>query len=82
MSFFRWREYKARGAFVSARLFRSESGTDEREDVAKYVVVEVPSSAEHREHDTDPGFLEFNRRADLLQPEGPLVYSGRVLHSV
>jgi hypothetical protein len=48
----RWREYKARGAFISARIFRAAFGTDRRDDIAKYVTaVEVPSHAEHREHD-------------------------------
>ena len=31
---------------------------------------------------TDPGLQEFNRLADLLQPEGPLVYGGQVLQAV
>ena len=44
--------------------------------------VEVPGHAAHSEHDADPGFQEFNRRADLLQPEDPLVYGGEVLHAV
>jgi hypothetical protein len=34
------------------------------------------------EHDADPGFREFNRLADLLQLEDPLVYGGEVLHAV
>ena len=79
----RWREYKARGAFISARIFRAAFGTDRREDVVKYVIaVEVPSHVQHSEHDADPGFQEFNRLADLLQPEDPLVYGGEVLHAV
>jgi hypothetical protein len=79
----RWREYKARGAFISARISRAAFGTDQREDVAKYVIaVEVPSHAEHSEHDADPGFQDFNRLADALQPEDPLVYGGEVLHAV
>jgi hypothetical protein len=79
----RWREYKARGAFTSARISRVAFGTDRREDVVKYVIaVEVPGHAEHSEHDADPGFQEFNRLADALQPEGPLVYGGEVLHAV
>ena len=57
--------------------------TDDLRDVIKYVIaVEVPSYAAHSEHDADPGFQEFNRRADLLQPEDPLVYGGEVLHAV
>jgi hypothetical protein len=79
----RWRDYKARGAFLSARISRAAFGTDRRQDVAKYVIaVEVPSHAEHSEHDADPGFQEFNRLADRLQPEGPLVYGGEVLYAV
>ena len=66
----RWREYKARGAFLSARISRVAFGTDSRQDVIKYaIVVEVPSHGAHSEHDADPGFQEFNRLADLLQPE-------------
>jgi hypothetical protein len=72
----RWREYKARGAFISARISRVAFGTDGRGDIAKYaIVVEVPSHAEHSEH-------EFNRLADAFQPEHPLVYGGEVLHAV
>jgi hypothetical protein len=79
----RWREYKERGAFLSARMFRVAFGTDRRGDIAKYVIaVEVPSHAEHSEHDADPGFQEFNRLADAFQPEDPLVYGGQVLHAV
>lgn len=79
----RWREYKARGAFISARISRIAFGTDDRRDTAKYaIVVEVPSHAEHGEHDADPGFQEFNRLADVFQPEHPLVYGGEVLHAV
>jgi hypothetical protein len=79
----RWHEYKARGAFISARISRVAFGTDQRQDVAKYVIaVEVPGHAEHSQHDADPGFQEFNRLADVLQPEDPLVYGGQVIHAV
>ena len=79
----RWREYKARGAFLSAKISRVAFGTVDRKDVVKYAfAVEVPDHAAHSEHDADPGFLEFNRLADLLQPEDPLVYGGELLHAV
>ena len=69
--------------YISARMFRAAFGTDRRQDIAKYVIaVEVPSYAEHSEHDADPGFQEFNRLADAFQPEDPLVYGGQVLHAV
>jgi hypothetical protein len=79
----RWRDYHARGKFLSARFFRSHFGSDERKKIAKYViVVEVPSMAEHSEHDDDPEFQEFDRLAERFQPEGPMVYGGDLLHSV
>jgi hypothetical protein len=79
----RWRNYHARGDFLSARFFRAGFGTDERQDVVKYViVVEVPSMAQHSAHDSDPDFQDFNRRADAFQPEDPLVYGGDLIHSV
>jgi hypothetical protein len=79
----RWREYKERGAFLSARISRVAFGTDRRGDVAKYViVVEVPSMAEHHEHDSDPEFQEFDKMVDKFQPEPPLVFGGDLIHSV
>src|SRR5919109_1368502 len=79
----RWRDYQARGQFIRARLFRSQFGTDERQAVAKYViVVEVPSMAEHHAHDADPGFQTFDQLVDPLQPEPPLVYGGDLIHAV
>jgi len=41
----RRREYKERGAFISARIFRAAFGTGPRQDIAKYVIaVEVPAT--------------------------------------
>jgi len=79
----RWREYHAAGTFLNARFYRSEYGSDTRDEVLKYViVVEMPGMAEHSAHDSDPGFKDFNRRADQLQPEPPLVFGGDLIHSV
>src|SRR2546429_4193192 len=76
----RWREYKERGAFISARMFRAAFGTDRREDIAKYLIaVEGSSHAEHNEHDADPGFHEFKPLADAVQPAAPPVYGGQAL---
>src|SRR5215469_1473029 len=79
----RWREYKACGAFLSARISRVAFGTDDRQDIAKYAIaVEVPSHAEHSQHDADAGFQEFDRLVEQFQPEHPLVYGGDVLYAV
>jgi hypothetical protein len=79
----RWRRFHEEGKFLSARLFRAEYGTDERPEVARFVIVaEVPGMAEHGAHDDDPGFQAWNQRADAYQPEPPLVYGGDLIHSV
>jgi len=62
---------------------RTAFGTDRREDIVKYVIaVEVSTHAAHSEHDADPGFKEFDKLADPLQPEPPLVYGGEIVHGV
>ena len=68
----RWREYKERGAFISARISRTAFGTDQREDVAKYViVVEVPTHAQHsraRRRPWVPGVQPSRRRVSARGP--------------
>ena len=79
----RWKDYHARGNFINARFFRSQFGSDQRRDVVKYViVVEVPSMAEHQEHDQDPEFQEFDRLADAFQSQDPLVFGGDLIYSI
>lgn len=75
-----WDEYTAAGKFLKARLARIEYGTEERDDVALYLLyVEVPGMAEHTEHDRDPRFNAFLKKAQQFQPEGPSVFGGNVL---
>src|SRR5437667_11599816 len=77
----RWRDYQKRGKFVSARFFRSQFGSDERKAVVKYViVVEVPSMAEHHEHDQDPEFQEFDPRAAEFPPARRLDFRADRIH--
>jgi len=46
----------ARGAFISARVFRAASGIGQRQDGATNVIAAgVPGHAGHSEHDADPG---------------------------
>jgi hypothetical protein len=58
---------------VSQRPDPRSFGTDDRQDDRHAIAVEVPSHAAHTGHDADPGFQEFNRLAELLQPEDPLM---------
>jgi hypothetical protein len=75
-----WDEFVANGIFLKARLARVGFGTEERDDVALYLIyAEVPSMAEHSAHDRDPRFEAFLERARELQPEPPSVFGGDVV---
>ena len=77
----RWRDYVERGLFKSARIFRSAFGTHEEDGIANYVIVVESEGEGHHEHDNDPGFQAFNKRADAFQPEDPFVFGGEPLFS-
>jgi|GEM_PF-4242519 len=50
-----WEELSSEGKFLQARLARVEYGSEERDDIALYLIyAEVPSMAEHSQHDRDP----------------------------
>jgi hypothetical protein len=75
-----WDEFSAAGKFLKARLARVEYGTEERQDVALYLIyAEVPSMAEHSEHDSNPRFEAFLQKARKLQPEPPSVFGGDII---
>lgn len=75
-----WDELSASGRFLKARLARVQFGSEEREDVALYLIyAEVPSMAEHSEHDSDPRFEAFLEKARTLQPEPPSVFGGDIV---
>ncbi|MGH2557140.1 MAG: hypothetical protein ACRDHO_15720 [Actinomycetota bacterium] len=75
-----WDEFSSEGKFLKARLARVEYGTEEREDVALYLIyAEVPSMTEHSQHDQDPRFGAFLEKARQLQPEAPSVFGGDII---
>jgi hypothetical protein len=75
-----WEELSREGKFLQARLARVEYGTEERDDVALYLIyAEVPSMAEHSHHDRDPRFNAFLEKARRLQPEPPSVFGGDII---
>jgi hypothetical protein len=75
-----WDELSAAGKFLRARLARVQYGSEQRDDVVLYLVyAEVPSMAEHSEHDSDPRFEAFLEKARKLQPEPPSVFGGDVI---
>jgi len=75
-----WDEFVSDGTFLKARLARVEYGSEDRDDVALYLIyAEVPGMAEHSAHDRDPRFGAFLEKARELQPEGPSVFGGNVI---
>jgi hypothetical protein len=75
-----WDEFSAEGKFLKARLARIQFGSEERDDVALYLIyAEVPSMAEHSAHDSDPRFMSFLQKARRLQPEPPSVFGGDII---
>jgi hypothetical protein len=75
-----WDEFVSNGTFLKARLVRVGFGTEERDDVALYLIyAEVPGMAEHSAHDDDPRFESFLQKARQLQPEPPSVFGGDVV---
>lgn len=77
-----WDEFISEGTFLKARLARVEYGSEERDDVVLYLIyAEVPGMAEHGQHDQDPRFLAFLKKARTFQPEPPSVFGGDVLFS-
>jgi hypothetical protein len=75
-----WDQFSAEGKFLKARLARIEYGTEERDDVALYLIyAEVPGMPEHTAHDQDPRFVAFLQQARQLQPEPPSVFGGNII---
>jgi hypothetical protein len=64
-----WDEFVSNGTFLKARLARMEYGSEEREDVALYLIyAEVPGMTEHSAHDRDPGSRPSSRRHASSSP--------------
>ena len=76
----RWEDYTKRGRFVEARLIRCRYSALESEGVQDYVLQVVTADEHaHHEHDEDPGFKDYNERADAFQPEEPTVTFGELV---
>jgi hypothetical protein len=85
-----WNEYTAAGLFLEASLTRVEGGSENPtgtygggpEDVQDYILHVVARDHEaHGQHDDDPRFAAFLKKAKELQPVKPLVFFGTPLHA-
>ncbi|TMF34835.1 MAG: hypothetical protein E6I27_17365 [Chloroflexi bacterium] len=73
----RWEDYTARGRFVEARLIRCRYSALQSDGIQDYVLQVVTADERaHHEHDDDPGFKEYDERAEAFQPEEPTVTFG------
>ena len=73
----RWDDYTARGRFLEARLIRCRYSALQEKGVQDYVLQVITADEKaHHEHDEDPGFQDYNKRADAFQPEEPTVTFG------
>lgn len=73
----RWDDYTSRGRFLEARLIRCRYSALQDKGVQDYVLQVITADEKaHHEHDEDPGFKDYNERADAFQPEEPTVTFG------
>ena len=83
-----WEEFKAQDKVIAASLTRVQDGNRSgwsqlKEGVRDHILhFEAPSIAEHNAFDTDPRFLSFLEKVQLLQPEEPGVWLGETLFQI
>lgn len=78
-----WADLYARGLLTMATLTKLDISTRTTDSAVQYLVVAIFASDEgHHEHDNDPRFEAWNRRADAYQVAEPLVFGGdTIVHS-
>jgi len=77
-----WADLHARGLLITATLTRLDISTKKAADAAQYLVVAIFATDEgHHEHDNDPRFEAWNKRADAYQTAEPFVFGGDTIVS-
>jgi quinol monooxygenase YgiN len=77
-----WADLHARGVLTMATLTRLDISTKKADGAVQYLVVAIFASGEgHHEHDNDPRFEAWNRRADAYQAAEPYVFGGDTIVS-
>jgi heme-degrading monooxygenase HmoA len=72
-----WADLHARGLVVMATLTKLDISTRKVDGAAQYLVVAIFATDEgHHEHDNDPRFEAWNKRADAYQIAEPFVFGG------
>ena len=77
-----WADLHARGLLTMATLTRLDISTRKVDGAAQYLVVAIFATDEgHHEHDSDPRFEAWNKRADAYQSAEPFVFGGDTIVS-
>ncbi len=77
-----WADLHGRGLLTMATLTRLDISTKRVGGAAQYLVVAIFATDEgHHEHDSDPRFEAWNKRADAYQSAEPFVFGGDTIVS-
>jgi hypothetical protein len=77
-----WADLHARELLTMATLTKLDITTKAVEGAAQYLVVAIFATDEgHHEHDNDPRFESWNKRADAYQVAEPFVFGGDTIVS-
>lgn len=77
-----WADLRARGLLTMATLTKLDISTKAVDGAAQYLVVAIFATDEgHHEHDSDPRFEAWNKRADEYQVAEPFVFGGDTIVS-
>ena len=78
-----WADLRARGVLTMATLTKLAISTKKAGAATQYLVVAIFASDEgHHEHDNDPRFAAWNKRADAYQVAEPFVFGGDTIVNV
>jgi len=78
-----WADLHARGVLTMATLTKLDISTRKTAGAVQYLVVAIFATDEgHHEHDNDPRFDAWNKRADAYQVAEPFVFGGDTIVNV
>ena len=78
-----WADLHAHGVLTMATLTKLDISTKKADGAIQYLVVAIFATDEgHHEHDNDPRFDAWNKRADAYQVHEPFVFGGDTIVNV
>jgi quinol monooxygenase YgiN len=78
-----WQDLHGRGVLTMATLTKLDISTKKADSAVQYLVVAIFATDEgHHQHDNDPRFDAWNKRADAYQVQEPYVFGGDTIISV